>query len=138
MKVALKLPETLAEDKVVSRLLQFSINDGERTSQTLGNVLQSDAFEVEEGDRIAGTLTDSDAAGNASEPSSFNFEVDFTAPHQPGKVGLIRLADEPVSTSEAPESTSEEAVSTSEAPAPADEPKDDSDPLSFGNQLLDN
>lgn len=115
-------------DGVVKRSLRIIIDDQpEQLIELPGETTQSPEFPAEHDMNISGRLVDSDAAGNESEPTSFSFVVDVTAPHKPGAIGLrVITRDDPVETSEEPSSseeasTSEEQVETSEEPSSSEE-----------------
>ena len=88
-EVTAALPAPAKPDDVSARKLTMAIDSGDMTIYDLDPTATSFTFPTPFGfgQVLTGALTDIDAAGNVSEPSTYSYSVvDETPPPQPGQI----------------------------------------------------
>ena len=88
-EVTAALPTPAKPDDVSARKLTMAIDSGDMTIYDLDPTATSFTFPTPFGfgQVLTGALTDIDAAGNVSEPSTYSYSVvDETPPPQPGQI----------------------------------------------------
>ena len=90
-EVTASLPVPAKADDVSSRKITLAVDGGEPTSYDVDPAALTFVFPTPFAFNqvLTGTLVDTDAAGNPSEPSSFSYTVlDTTPPPTPGELGF--------------------------------------------------